>query len=135
MDMNTVFLPGGTYTCNLNAPNSEISINYIYEKDIEILRNAEDNIEYLKHNADEIVLRVIYKSQSIAPIDELFVLEENYIIRFIYCKSGDETERYTPKNIYKVTSDLQAKLSLLQCRNKLTQSQLHQLTLQCEPII
>lgn len=137
MEMSMTFIPGAKYyKCNINIPNqNEIQKHSIYEYYLNMIRNAENRLDDIKVNIDDIRLTIQYRYEKPHLLYKVYILEGEYISEFVISCNENCDVIYKLRHIYKLSKDMVAKITLLNCREKLTQKQLINMMDKCQIIL
>lgn len=113
----------------------EIELVHIHEMDLTQLRYAEDKIT--GSTITNIMLIIWYKNSNPRFLEEVFVLEGNYIAEFRSTEeiSDKGTQELRAEHIYKILDQELNMINLIECRDRITQDELKQLALKSQRIL
>ena len=133
-----IYIPRKQYKIICDT-SDEIDGLFIHESNISLMEDPEDKIS--PYNINSITAKIYFKTNTPNTqepphyLSNLYILEGDYIFTFESISKTNIFQVFKAVYIHKITPDQQAKLSLLQCRDKLTQSQLKNLTIQSQRIL
>lgn len=131
-----IYIPRKQYKVICDT-SDEIDGLFIHESNISLMEDPEDKIS--PYNINSITAKIYFKNLNAQDhphyLTNLYILEGDYIFTFESISKTNTFQVFKAVHIHKITPDLLAKLSLLQCRDKLTQSQLKNLTIQSQRIL
>ena len=133
-----IYIPRKQYKVICDT-SDEIDGLFIHESNISLMEDPEDKIS--PYNINSITAKIYFKTNKSNATDtpyylpNLYILEGDYIFTFESISKTNIFQVFKAVHIHKIPLEQQMKLTLLQCRDKLTQSQLENLTIQSQRIL